>query len=338
MKKAAIVGERRAELVDTADLVPHGNWVVIKVHSAPMCAEYKGFIAGQSQAVMGHEAAGEVVAATEAARVRVGDRVVAMPLAGCGECELCRAGDYIHCAQAFARGGYAGPVAGCDTMAQFLLKPDWLLLPIPDDVPYERAALACCALGPSFGAFEAMGVVEGDTVLITGLGPVGLGAIVNARYRGARVLAVESIPWRIEKAKELEVEAVFDPKDPDALAKVREATGGRGVDFALDCSGNVHAERFCIDAVRPKGKAGFIGECNDELKIKISPDMIRKGLTLYGAWHYNLNDFPKVMDVIRNSPLAARLISHRLPMSRIQEAFEISASHQSAKIILDPQA
>jgi len=81
VKKAAIVAERRAELVDTADLVPHGNWVVIKVHSAPMCAEYKGFIAGQSQAVMGHEAAGEVVAATEAARVRVGNRVVAMPLA-----------------------------------------------------------------------------------------------------------------------------------------------------------------------------------------------------------------------------------------------------------------
>lgn len=336
MKKAAILGERQAGLVDAPEPKPCDNQVVVKIHAAPMCAEYKAFLAGQPQAVMGHEAAGEVVAIDRSDRVKVGDRVVAMPLVGCGECALCRAGDYLHCPQTFALSGFVNPLEGCDTMAQYQLKPDWLLLPIPDDISYERAALACCALGPSFGAFEAMGVGEGDTVLITGAGPVGLGAIVNARYRGARVFVVESLPWRVAKAKELEAEAVFDPGDPATLEMVWQAAGGLGVDYALDCSGNVQAERFCIDATRPKGSVGFVGECYDELRIKVSPDMIRKGLTLLGAWHYNLNDFPKVMDVIRHSPLAEKLISHRLPMSRLQEAFEISASHESAKIILDP--
>lgn len=332
MLKGSIAGERRAELVEVAQPEPFENWAVIKIHAAPMCTEYKAFTAGQPQKVFGHEAAGEVVAVADATRVKVGDRVVAMPLAGCGECALCRSGDYIHCAQAFPLGGRAG----CDTMAQYLLKQDWLLMPIPDEVSYEHASLACCALGPSFGALEAMQTGPQDTVLITGAGPVGLGAIVNARHRGARVFVMESIPYRVEKANELEAEAVFDPQDDQALATLRQATEGRGVDCALDCSGNVRAERFCVDAVRAKGRVAFVGECYDDLNLKISPDMIRKGLTLYGIWHYNLNDFPKVMEVIQKSPLAARLISHTFPLSRLQEALELSASHQTAKIILHP--
>ncbi len=336
MKRAVITGERQAGLAEVPTPQPYENWVVLKIHAAPMCTEYKAFVAGQPQAVMGHEAAGEVAAVADSGRVKVGDRVVAMPLAGCGACDLCRSGDYIHCVQAFALSGFVTPRAGGDTMAQYMLKQDWLLMPIPDDVSYERAALACCALGPSFGAFEAMRLGANETVLITGAGPVGLGAIVNARYRGARVFVMESIPWRAAKAQELEAEAVFDPQDEQALEKTRQATGGRGVDCALDCSGSVRAERFCVDAVRAKGRVAFVGECGEELKIKISPDMIRKGLTLLGVWHYNLNDFPRVMEVIQRSPLVDRLISHTIPMSRIQEAFEISASHQAAKIILNP--
>ena len=84
------------------------------------------------------------------------------------------------------------------------------------------------------------------------------------------------------------------------------------------------------------GKVAFIGECNDDLAIRISPDMIRKGLTLIGAWHYNLNDIAKVLQVIQNSPLIDLLVSHTFPMSRIQEAFELQASGECAKVILDP--
>ena len=117
---------------------------------------------------------------------------------------------------------------------------------------------------------------------------------------------------------------------------MRQATGGYGVDCAIDCSGNVGAERFCVDATRAKGKVAFAGECYAPLEIKVSPDLIRKGLTLQGVWHYNLNDYPKVLDVIEHSPLVGRLISHSLPMSGIQEAFELSASHETAKLILNP--
>ena len=299
MKKAAITGQKQAALIDAPMPEPVDNWVVVKVHAAPMCAEYKGFLSGQENQYLGHEAAGEVVAVAQPGRLQVGDRVVAMPLWGCGECELCLAGDYIHCENTEQVSATPGAREGRATYAQYLLKQDWLALKIPEGVSYQHAALACCGIGPSFGAMQQMDVDAFDTILITGAGPVGLGAVVNAKYRGARTIVVESIPFRVERAKEMGADAVLDPRDEDALAQVRDLTGGRGVDCALDCSGNVHAERFCIDATRRKGKVAFVGECYDDLAIRISPDMIRKGLTLIGSWHYNLNEFPKVMQVIQ---------------------------------------
>lgn len=336
MQKAVILGERRAGLVEVPDPRPSEDWVVVKVQAAPMCTEYKSFLAGRREGFLGHEAAGEVVAVARPGPVREGDRVVVMPLCSCGVCPLCLAGDYIHCQDQRDFAACHGTREGSATMAQYLLKPGWLLPAIPDDVSYEHASLACCALGPSFGAFDLMGLDAFDTVLITGAGPVGLGAVVNARFRGARVIVAESLPWRAERARLLGAEHVVDPRDPDAARTVLELTGGRGVDRAIDCAGYVPAERLSLDATRRKGKAAFVGECSDDLPVRASADFIRKGLTVIGSWHYNLNLFPRVMEVVRRSPVLGLLVSHVLPMSRIQEAFEVSASPEHAKIILKP--
>jgi len=351
MKKAVILGEGEAGLVEVPDPEPKEDWALVKVHAAPMCTEYKAFVAGYPTQFLGHEASGEVVATegtgtfsiAQPGRVEVGDRVVVMPQYPCGKCELCVAGDYIHCQNNYDVQAFLGTREGTATYAQYLLKPSWLLPKIPDGVSYELASLACCGLGPTFGACDAMDVDAFDTVLITGLGAVGLGGVVNAKFRGARVIGVESIPYRVERAKMLGADVVLDPTSDDAgfamsttLAQVMDLTGGRGVDKSIDCSGAVAAERFCVDATRRKGQVAFVGECRDELKIRISPDMIRKGLTILGVWHYNLSLFPKVMQVIQESPVIKQLISHVLPMSQIQEAFELSASHECAKIILKP--
>jgi len=276
------------------------------------------------------------VAVAQPGRVRVGDRVVVMPQYPCGKCALCVAGDYIYCQDTHDFSAFIGTPEGSATMAQYLLKPDWLLPAIPAGVSYEHASLACCALGPSFGAFQAMNLSAFDTVLITGAGPVGLGAIVNARFRGARAIVVESVPYRVIRAKEMGAACVLDPEDGQIARQIKDLTGGKGVDCALDCSGSVKAERLCIEATRRKGKVAYVGECGDYLPVRVSPDLIRNGLTLIGSWHYNLNDFPLIMKVIQESPLIPLLISHIIPMSQIQKAFELSASHETAKIILKP--
>ncbi len=338
MRKAVILGERQAGVVEVPTPKPKEDWVLVKVHIAPMCTEYKAFVAGHPTEFLGHEAAGEVVGIAQPGKVNVGDRVVVMPQYPCGKCPLCLAGDYIYCQDTVDFATFTGSREGRATMAQYLLKPDWLLVPIPKGMSYAHASMACCGLGPTFGAMEAIGVNAFDTVLITGLGPVGLGGVINARYRGARVIGVESNAWRADRAIALGAEAVIDPHHEHALQQILDLTaGGRGVDKAVECAGVVAAHRLCIDATRRRGKVAFVGECSADTVIHISPDMLRKGLTLVGSWHYNLKDVPKMMRMIAEIGADLDLlISHTFPLDQVQQAWELQASGQCAKVLLVP--
>jgi threonine dehydrogenase-like Zn-dependent dehydrogenase len=144
------------------------------------------------------------------------------------------------------------------------------------------------------------------------------------------------MPWRRERALQMGAEVVFKPDESDLVEKIRELTEGRGATCAVDCSGKVQSQRLCIDATRRRGRVAFVGESNDELPICVSPDLIRKGLTIVGSWLYNMADYPMVMQVIQQSPLIDLLVSHVMPMSQIQEAFELLARGQSAKIVVNP--
>lgn len=338
MKVVAIFGERKAGLVDKPDPKAKGDFVVVKVHCAPMCTEYKAFLAGHETDGLGHEAAGEVVEVAQPGRVKVGDRVVVMPQLACGGCPLCLAGDYIHCEHPLDLTAQTGNTCGTATYAQYVVQQDWLLVPIPPQVSYEHAAMACCGLGPTFGAMQRMRVDAFDTVLITGLGPVGLGGVINARFRGARVIGVDSNEFRARLARKLGAEALLDPRDEDVSSKIRDLTAGVGTDKAVDCSGAAQAQRLCIQAARCKGHVAFVGE-GGPVEVHVSSDMIRKGLTLHGAWHYNLADTPRVMQVIVQSGAALdTLITHTFALSQVQQAFELQATGNSAKVVLEPWA
>ncbi|MBV7335861.1 zinc-binding dehydrogenase [Chloroflexi bacterium TSY] len=224
-------------------------------------------------------------------------------------------------------------------MAQYLLKEDWLLVPIPDDVSYEHGSMACCGLGPTFGAMQRADINAFNTIMITGLGPVGLGGVINGTYRGARVIGVDSNKYRAQKALDLGAEAVIDPTDDDALQQVLALThDGRGVDHSIDCSGVAAAHRLCIDGTRRKGSVSFVGESGgNETPLYISPDMIRKGLYLYGSWHYNMKDTPQIMDVIaKSSDKLDQFITHQFPIDNVGDAWETQASGECAKVLLKP--
>lgn len=336
MKQVAIVGPRQAELIDVPDPQPIDDWVVVKVTVAPMCTEYKAWLGGQLSNCLGHEAVGVVCAVARPCGVAVGDRVVVHPTWPCGRCELCHAGDYIHCEHMVNVKAYTGSDSGTATYCQYVIKPDWLCTRIPDDISDDLAGLLLCGLGPSFGAFERIGLAACDTVVITGLGPVGLGGVVNAAFRGARVLAVESNAWRAELAVALGAEIVLDPRDEATPARLRELTGGRGASAALDCSGAVQAHRLLVDALGRGGRLAFVGESSADTVLHVSSDMIRKGLTLRGSWHYNLTRYGALVDVLRRSPVAARLITHTFAMSRVQDAFETLATQNTGKVLLRP--
>jgi L-iditol 2-dehydrogenase len=303
-----------------------------------MCTEYKKYVAGESTDVLGHEAAGEVVAVAQPGKVKVGDRVVVMPQYPCGKCSLCLAGDYIHCQQCVDPLMLCGSETGTATYAQYCIKQDWLLLPIPDGMSYDHASMACCGLGPAFGAMQYMNLNSFDTVLVAGMGPVGLGGIVNARYRGARVIAVASDQYRATLAKKLGAELTVDIHEQGAIGKIMQQTGGVGADKSMDCAGTAAAQRLLIDATRRRGTVCFIGESGD-LTIHVSNDTIRKGLTLRGIWHWNLADSHLMMKMIADSTVQLNAqITHTFPLGGVKKAWELQISRACGKIILHPWA
>jgi L-iditol 2-dehydrogenase len=337
MKVAAITGPRQCAVVERPDPRIKGRFVRVKITVAPMCTEFKGYKEGWQSDTLGHEAAGEVdeMAVPGESRFKSGDRVVVMPQYPCGRCELCLAGDYIHCEHAIDPLRACESQTGTATYAQYCIKEDWLLLPIPEDISTEHGAMACCGLGPTFGAMQRMAVDSYDTLAVVGLGPVGLGAVVNAVIRGARVIGVEGNPYRAGLAHELGASAVLDPADPDALRQLKEMTGGRGADKVVECTAVPAAQKFAIQAARRRGQVAFVG-WGGHIELD---NMIPDGLTLYGCWHWNLHDAARMWQTIRASRSSLdRMITHRFPLSRVGEAWELQLSGQCGKVLIDPWA
>lgn len=341
MKTVRIDRRRHCELIDKPLPSIRGNYVLIKVCVAPMCNEYLAyrdltFLERNRADSLGHELAGEVVDAPPGGRVKPLDRVVALCGFPCGSCDLCRAGHYSHCAQPEDPLDVCQSASGECGFAQYAIKPDWLLVPIPDDVSFEHASMACCGLGPTFGAMERMALQAFDTVLITGLGPVGLGGVINAKFRGATVIGVDRSPYRRKLAESLGCDFVVDPSTPDAHQRVLELTGGRGVDGAIDCSGHAPYQRLAIDGAARLGSVAFLAEPG-ELSLRVNEDLIQKGVTIFGSLDINQFDAGRLMAMIRRVPdKVDALITHRYPLRLVGEAFERQIERNCGKIVLHP--
>lgn len=336
MNKVVIRGKHSVEIVDAPTPKAVKDWALVKILSAPMCTEYKAFRDGEISDFLGHEAAGEVVEVSEPGPVKPGDRVVVMPQYPCGECSLCLDGEYIHCQNVVDFDSFAGSPEGKATYAQYLLKPASLLPKIPEGMDYDHASMLCCGLGPTFGAMARMKVDASHTVLITGMGPVGLGGVINGVSRGARVIVAAHNDYRAELAQSLGADPAIDHRDPKAVEHILELTGGKGADMSIDCAGTVDAQRLCIDSTRRLGQVSFVGESGD-LDVKVSDELIRNGLTLHGVWHYNEKDIPQLFRIVaEHTDLIDKLITHTFPMKNVRDAFELQLTRQCGKVILKP--
>jgi L-iditol 2-dehydrogenase len=344
MKVVALTERRNCTVIDKPRPRIKQDYILIKVHVAPMCNEHHAyrdhdFRDRNRLDSLGHEAAGEIVEVAGFSRFHVGQRVVALSGYPCGTCDLCRSGRYAHCQDT------VNPLALCESpsgeccFSQYHIKADWLVQPIPDGMSYEHASMICCGLGATFTAMENMQVAAGDVVLVTGLGAVGLGAIVNAVYRGARVIGAGRQPFRAALARELGAEEVVDPRDAArAHRRILELTGGRGVDVAIECSAAAFYQRLALDAMRRGGRLTFLAE-SGELTLHIDRDVIQKGLTIFGSLDLHLRDVAPIFRMIaRIGPLIDRFITHQFPMTQVRDAWELQLAGHCGKILLRPWA
>lgn len=334
MRAAAITGEKSVSIVDRPEPRAANDIIKVQLRVVPMCTEFKSYAGGTASDRLGHEAAGIVVDAGTSARIREGQRVVVMPQYGCGTCINCTSGEHIYCPSqrdvlAETRSEY-----GTATFAEYLIKPDWLLLPVPSDITLRDASMACCALGPSFSAMKRMRVSAPDTVLVIGCGPVGLGAVINAAFLGARVIAMDVNPYRLKMAERLGAVAALDATTPGNGATVVELTGGSGVDAVFDSTGLASAVEFLEEVVRPRARVSFV-VLNTPYHLH---RLVDHGLDVHGCWHWNHQRYGQEMfDVIRRSQEAFRTyVTHRFPLEDVEKAFQLQISGECAKVLLYP--
>ena len=180
-----------------------------------------------------------------------------------------------------------------------------------------------------------------DRVLITGLGPVGLGTALLAQKLGAKVLGLESQPARVEFARKLGIESLECVKG-NAAGKEGEAdikavvawSGGEGVDVAIDCSGAANARLTCIRGARVWGRVVFVGE-EGQLEIDVSEDIIHKNLTILGSWVCSTAQMEELVDLLVRWNLHPEVRADiGGPLNNVADQFYINADYDN-KYLLD---
>ncbi|MDA8927292.1 2,3-butanediol dehydrogenase [Aquiluna sp.] len=243
--------------------------------------------------VLGHEFSAEILEVGAAVKhVSTGDRVSVMPLLYCGECYYCRRG-LNHLCQSMACVGLSFQWGG---IAEQAIVPATHVNKLHDNMSMRAGALVEPTAVAAYGVDRA-GVRPGDTILVTGAGPIGALASIYAEHLGAKVFVSEINPYRQKMIESLGVATLFDPSKTDVVEEIKAATGGIGVDQVIECSGNERALQTALSAVR---KHGTISQTGLHTRpASIDPMILSEhDITLVGTWCYPVTDWPRIIDLI----------------------------------------
>jgi threonine dehydrogenase-like Zn-dependent dehydrogenase len=218
-------------------------------------------------------------------------------------------------------------------MAEYLLAEEKDLVLLPDSLTYTDGAQVACGFGTVYEGLEKIGVSGNDAVLVVGLGPVGLAAAMLARAMGAnKVIGVDTVKERMDIALEKGLCDHVFLSDAEALEKIKEVTGGEGVERSVDCSGNTYGRQLAIRAARKWGKIVFIGE-GGTVEFNPSPDIIHEQKTIFGSWVTNIWRMEELVErIVRWGIHPEDLVTHRFPLEQAAEAFSIMAEGKCGKV------
>ncbi|MDQ1255595.1 MAG: L-iditol 2-dehydrogenase [Candidatus Hydrogenedentes bacterium] len=319
------VGDLRFEEVPKS--VPGAGEVSIRVGACGVCGSDipRVFTKGTYRlpTIPGHEFAGQVEGVGEGVDPQwIGRRVAVFPLIPCRKCAACEIGAFAQCADY----NYLG--SRCDgAFAEYVCAPVWNLVPVPDNVPIEEAAMTEPAAVAAHALRQA-GLDLGDTVAIFGAGPIGLLLGLWARIWGAgRVLLIDIDPAKLDFARTLGFDDLCNAAACDAPVRVREITG-RGADVVIEGSGSSAAFGQCMQATRTFGKVVLMGNPAGEMKLSQSAywEILRKELTVRGTWNSQFSALPRnewrlALDAMASGALDVKpLITHRVGLDGLAGA------------------
>jgi propanol-preferring alcohol dehydrogenase len=339
MKAVILSGNREVRVEERATPKPGPGEVLVRTRASAICRSdmslyvgnpiVGGERAGTGSVIPGHEAAGVVAdVGPGVTGLAPGDRVAAYLALGCGRCEHCRTGYLMLCPQWSC---FGFDVDGGD--ADYFVLPERNLLNLPDNVSYVAGALLTDMLGSQYHVQKTLGVRGGKSVAVIGLGPMGAAAVVIAKAFGAQVFAVDLLPARLSMATGLGADVALDPGSTDVVAAVRDATGGRGVDVAIDCSGSPAGQNTALDVAAKRGAVSFVGESR-ATEINPSDQIIRKLLTVVGGWYFPIGDWDEIVRlVVKNDLPVEAIVSHRYPITAAEEAFRAFDQRETEKAV-----
>jgi L-iditol 2-dehydrogenase len=337
MKAVFLPGNKKVEIRAVEVPTPGPGEVLVAVKASCICRSdlslyYGNAVVGGDAAgacVTGHEPAGQVAQVGAGVNsFKAGDRVAIYLGIGCGVCEFCRQGNYFLCSQWTCIGFTAN-----GGNAEFIVVPERNCLRIPDWMSYVAAAISTDAFGTLYSACKKLGLSGASILGIWGLGPMGTAGVLAAKALGARVVVFDPIAERREFAVDLGADLALDPGGSEVQAQLKAFTDGAGLTTAIDCSGNSAAHNMALDALRPGGKAAFIGESR-ESTIKPSDQLIRKQVTLMGSWYFNASEYEEILRVLKSHNIdLERLATHRFNLDEAETAFRMFDERKTEKAV-----
>ena len=341
MKGAYLPGDSTTVIRDVAVPKPGHGEVLLRMKASTICGSdirciYHEHLGkgpeGYQGVIAGHEPSGQIVETGPGCRrFSNGDRVIVYHISGCGLCNDCRRGYMISCTSQKYRRAYGWQRDG--GMAEFLLAEEKDLVHLPDELSYADGAQVACGFGTVYEGLEKVGICGNDTVLITGLGPVGLAAAALCRKLGAhRVIGIDVVKERMDLARDLHLCDEVLASSADNVEQVRGLTGGHGVERAIDCSANDTARATAIRATRKWGRIVLLGE-GGRVEFQPSPDMIHDQKTLYASWVTSIWLMEELVErLVRWNLHPAELVTHRFALEQVADAYSLMASGKCGKV------
>jgi threonine dehydrogenase-like Zn-dependent dehydrogenase len=340
MKGAYLPGNSTVVLKDVAIPRPGHGQVLVKTKACTICGsdiraiyrEHTGKGAeGYQNVIAGHEPCGQVVEEGPGVRrFKKGSRVIVYHISGCGVCHDCRMGYMISCSSPL-RAAYGWQRDG--GMAEYMLCDEKDLVELPPSLSYADGAQVACGFGTVYEAITKVGVCGNDNVLVVGLGPVGLAALMLCKALGARKLfGIEGNPVRVELARKLGLaDQVLAPSDSN-VDEIKALTGGKGVERAFDASASDKGRATAIRSTRQWGKIAFVGE-GGTVNFNPSPDIIHDQKTIYGSWVTSIWLMENLVEeLVRWDMHPDLLVTHRFPLAKASEAYALMAEGNCGKV------
>ena len=349
MKAAVLYGLNDLRFDEVEVPEPGLQEVLVKVHACAICGSDPKVVSKGHKGsppfgtfIPGHEYSGEIVAlGSNVMDFQIGDRIAIESHKGCGYCQNCKRGRYTICLN------YGKPETGHrhygftnnGGYAQYVVNNISNLYKIAENIEYEEAALVTTAACVHNAIDNIGGFLGGETVVITGPGPIGLMAVQLSKALGAgKVYLTGTRESRLKVGRELGADMTININEQDVVETVMKDTDGLGVELVIECSGAPQAIEQAYDVIMRGGRLSFVGD-SDDRPTPNHKKFVLDSLRAAGVRGEGLGDCRRSLELFKMGKIKAKpLITHHFPLSQINEAFDtfIQRKGGALKVIIEP--